>query len=544
MRTVPTPGMVLADNFRLEFEIGRGGMGSVWRAKRLDLDADVAVKVLHVEASQRADLLGRFSREAKATASLSSPHVIRIIDFGVDGATEHAFLVMELLQGETLRQRMTRERPLPAPVLARVLTQVGRALEQAHSLGIVHRDIKPGNIFLVENADEELVKLLDFGIAKAEEAPDDLLLTQTGNVLGTPQYMSPEQLTSSKAVDHRSDLWSLAVIAYECLVGRRPFRGASAAELAMKISLGRSEPPSSVAPVPPGFDEWFARATEVDPERRFQSAKELAQAFTRLVLAAPQPAPASEITTVPRAAPTVGFELVPYAAAVAPAATAGAVAGAASTPTLDEAPLTDAALVTSNTNSGVSRAVAARAAVPPQRRSWRRWGLMGVGAAAAAVLSVRVGALLQPVPELGKSTSVVAPLGVAPLGAAPLAPAAAAVQGSQPSPAEQAAVRGLPAPALSGAAQPRAALAEPDASAALVARPAVLAGRVNAALEGGAGSARGDRRVVFGGKPSRKAKPADARSSKRQKQSASPPAPTEAARPARKRNPLDAYDMQ
>jgi serine/threonine-protein kinase len=363
--------MVLADKYRLESEIGRGGMGSVWRAKRLDLDADVAVKVLHVEVSQRADLLSRFSREAKATASLSSPHVIRIIDFGVDSVSEHAFLVMELLLGQSLRERLNRSRPLTAQLVVRVLTQVGRALNQAHSLGIVHRDLKPGNIFLVQNGDEELVKLLDFGIAKTEEAPDEVLLTQTGNVLGTPQYMSPEQLNSSRTVDHRSDLWSLAVIAYECLVGRRPFRGASVAELAMKVSLGRCEPASSLGPVPAGFDAWFARATEVDPERRFQSANELTQS---LQLLAAEPWPAQHAGHTRRA---------PSEPLVMPAAESAAAV--ALEPTLGEPPEllhVEAASIASNTNSAVTSPLAAAVVAIPRRGPWS----LGAFAAAVAVV--------------------------------------------------------------------------------------------------------------------------------------------------------------
>jgi serine/threonine protein kinase len=282
---VLAPGTLLRDKYRLDREIGRGGMGSVWRATRIDLGTDLAVKVMHGGASQRAAALGRFEREAKAAASLSSPHVVRIIDFGIDEVSAHAFLAMELLVGESLDERLKRNGRLAPALVASVVTQVGRALNQAHGLGIVHRDLKPANVFLVRNEDEDMVKLLDFGIAKAEGGMDEALLTETGNVLGTPHYMSPEQLSSSRGVDHRADLWSLAIIACECLTGQRPFRADSLGELAMRISIGRCEPPSSVASVPVGFDAWFARATQIDPAQRFQSASQLSAALTALVAA-------------------------------------------------------------------------------------------------------------------------------------------------------------------------------------------------------------------------------------------------------------------
>ncbi|MEY4545968.1 MAG: hypothetical protein RL685_2163 [Pseudomonadota bacterium] len=471
--------MVLADKYRLESEIGRGGMGSVWRAKRLDLDADVAVKVLHVEASQRADLVSRFSREAKATASLSSPHVIRIIDFGVDSASEHAFLVMELLLGLSLRERLNGSRPLQAQLVVRVLTQVGRALEQAHSLGIVHRDLKPGNIFLVQNGDEELVKLLDFGIAKTEEAPDEVLLTQTGNVLGTPQYMSPEQLNSSRTVDHRSDLWSLAVIAYECLVGRRPFRGASVAELAMKVSLGRCEPASSLGPVPPGFDAWFARATEVNPERRFQSASELTQSLQRLA-AQPQPAQRPGDT---RQAPNE------------PPASPEVAAVAALEPTFGEPPEllhTEAVSITSNTNAAVTSPMAASVGATPARRGPSPRAIVAavavataVAGAAVAVLAIGGGTWLRTASQHD--------------GQASAPPAAVFVEASEPLRAAESQMAGRPASALVGG-QPTATLMAPSvATAALLVAPVEQVEQVAAPAVSGEEGSRG-RRVRARGK--------------------------------------------
>jgi eukaryotic-like serine/threonine-protein kinase len=278
-------GQVLSGKYRLEQEIGRGGMGSVWRATRLDLGTSLALKVMHGLASDNPSGFDRLSREAKAAASLSSPHVVRVIDFGVDTAENATFIAMELLEGESLAQRLERSGRVSIHEVARVITPLARALSQAHAAGIIHRDLKPANIFLVQNGDDELVKLLDFGVAKAIGALGGGLATATGHVLGTPYYMSPEQVNSLRDIDHRTDIWSLGVIASECLTGRRPFMADTLSELAMRISLGRAEVPSSVAPVPPGFDAWFSRATAVEPARRFQSVTELATELRALAAA-------------------------------------------------------------------------------------------------------------------------------------------------------------------------------------------------------------------------------------------------------------------
>jgi serine/threonine-protein kinase len=386
---VLVPGTLLRDKYRLDREIGRGGMGSVWRATRIDLGTDLAVKVLHASASSKAAALGRFEREAKAAASLSSPHVVRIIDFGIDEAKALAFLAMELLVGESLGECLKRSGRLAPAQVAGVITQVARALNQAHGLGIVHRDLKPANVFLVQNEDEHLVKLLDFGIAKANGGVDEGLLTETGNVLGTPHYMSPEQLSSSKGVDHRADLWSLAVIACECMTGQRPFRADSLGELAMRISLGRCEPPSSVAPVPVGFDEWFARATQIDPAQRFQTASALAAALTALVAAAQGhghlsragivldptwPADGAAALRVPSQAPSEAPSAVAAVPTVATASTNNLSTGNEPTSNLS----------TTNMGSVLSTSGGVAERARPRWRTRRLWLAAGVVVAAVA----------------------------------------------------------------------------------------------------------------------------------------------------------------
>lgn len=276
-------GEVIAGKYRLEALLDRGGMGAVWRALHLDLGAPVAVKLMDAGIASHPDALARFHREARAAARLRSPHVVQILDHGVDVATRSPYIVMELLEGESLGERLVRERVLSTLDTARIVSDVCRALVRAHEAGIVHRDIKPSNIFLVRNDDQELAKVLDFGVAKAESPALNVeAVTQSGSMLGTPLYMSPEQIGGGREVDFRSDLWSLGVIACECLTGRRPFLAETVGALAVQICTQPAPRPSDLGPVPPGFDEWFERAVARNPAHRFASARELAEALRRV----------------------------------------------------------------------------------------------------------------------------------------------------------------------------------------------------------------------------------------------------------------------
>ncbi|HEX6273043.1 MAG TPA: protein kinase [Polyangiaceae bacterium] len=271
------PNRVLAGRYRLEARLGAGGMGAIWRAEHLVLKAPVAVKLIDRDAVPDDDTLARFLREAQAAATLRSPHVVQIIDYGIDGKIP--FMVMELLEGENLAQRLKRMRRLSRQETARILTQVGRAVQRAHEAGVVHRDLKPENVFLVRNEDDEIAKVLDFGVAKLERANlgAEGTRTRTGSILGTPYYMSPEQAQGNKTVDYRSDLWSLGVIAFECIVGKRPFFSDGLGDLVLTICVRDLPVPSDSAPVPLGFDAWFARACHREPGQRFQSARELTE---------------------------------------------------------------------------------------------------------------------------------------------------------------------------------------------------------------------------------------------------------------------------
>ncbi|MBI4699606.1 MAG: protein kinase [Deltaproteobacteria bacterium] len=263
-------------------------MGSVWVAEHLKLERPVAVKFVSAEVPRQhlPALLARFDREAKAAAKLRSRHVVTIHDYGVL-ADEQPFLVMELLAGESLGDRLARERTLGLKETAVVLRQVCSALGAAHAQGIVHRDIKPDNIFLASSDEEEeqglFVKVLDFGIAKIAEPPGaERGLTATGVMMGTPNYMSPEQMQDVKLVGPASDLWAVGAVAYHALVGEVPFRGDTAVALWLSKKQGPPRPVSERCPgAGEALDGWFDCALCPDPKGRFPSAKEMSSAFVQ-----------------------------------------------------------------------------------------------------------------------------------------------------------------------------------------------------------------------------------------------------------------------
>ncbi len=260
-------GTLLAGKYRLEALIGRGGMGSVWRAEHLGLTAPVAVKLLDLhDSGGNAEALARFHREARAAAAIRSPHVVQILDHGIDQHLGAPFIVMELMDGESLAQRLARQGRISPGETARVMTHVARALSRAHDAGIVHRDLKPDNVFLVRNEDEEVAKVLDFGIAKAHgHALAGDSGTRTGTVMGTAYYMSPEQISGQKSVDLRTDLWALGVMTYECVSGVRPFDAETIGGLTLKICVEPMPIPSQHALVPPGFDRMVRSLREPGP---------------------------------------------------------------------------------------------------------------------------------------------------------------------------------------------------------------------------------------------------------------------------------------
>jgi serine/threonine-protein kinase len=269
--------VVIAERFRLIRQLGQGGMGSVWLATHLALDIPCAVKFIEGEIAQLPEAQARFEREAKAAAHLRSPHVVQILDHGVFQGTP--YIAMELLDGEDFGKRLAKLGRMPPVDVIRIITQTCRALTKAHSVGIVHRDLKPDNIYLVPDDDREIAKVLDFGIAKTTGGIDGSN-TKTGAMLGTPYYMSPEQAQGTRAVDARSDLWSLAVIAFQALTGRLPFESEALGDLLVKIIVAPIPSPREFAPdLPPSFEAWWQRASQRDPSLRFQSARELSDSL-------------------------------------------------------------------------------------------------------------------------------------------------------------------------------------------------------------------------------------------------------------------------
>ena len=351
----PSPGTIIAGKYEVESLLGFGGMGLVIAARHLQLDDRIAIKLLRDDIDLAPEHIERFIREAQAAARLKSEHVARVDDVGTmpDGKP---FMVMELLEGLDLGQLLDDTGTLARPLAVDLILQVCDALAEAHANGIVHRDIKPTNLFVASRRDgSPLVKVLDFGISKA--ASSDLSLTQTSSVLGTPTYMSPEQMRSARLADARSDLWSLATVLYEMVEGHTPFEATSFAELCVAVA---TEDPRPLVRAPE-LASVMALALAKTPDARFQSIAEFADAlapfstdvqranrqvnriFRLLGKAAPHPGardstPAmvrahtftsEEASTVANAAPTIAAALRPRRRWLLPVAFGLLAAGAA-----------------------------------------------------------------------------------------------------------------------------------------------------------------------------------------------------------------------
>jgi serine/threonine protein kinase len=283
----PLVGQTLAGKYKIEELIKSGGMGSVYRGKHILMDKTVAIKVLRPSLALDHAVVARFSREAKAASRISHPNAVIVTDFGED-ENGVVFLVMEYLDGRTLKEIIKSEGPMHLKRVVEIIRQVSGALEAAHSQGVIHRDLKSDNIMLSRPHGNEWAKVLDFGIAKIQqpEGVRDLEITAANLVIGTPQYMSPEQCSQTGTLDARSDIYSLGVILYEMLVGRVPFTGESPTVIMMKQV--QEPPPSVVAArtdLPVAVDEVVRRALAKQPADRFQSAGELADALARAALA-------------------------------------------------------------------------------------------------------------------------------------------------------------------------------------------------------------------------------------------------------------------
>jgi serine/threonine protein kinase len=282
---VARAGLIVAGKFRLDALIGQGGMGSVWSATHLGLGNRIAIKLVSREFVRSPDALRRFDSEAKAAARLQSRHVVQVYDSGtLDDGTP--YIAMELLSGQNLQSRIEATGPVSLAESLGILAQACKGLGRAHALGIVHRDIKPDNIFLAQSPDDEgyTVKILDFGVAKLSQASDrDGSTTKTGTVLGTPLYMSPEQARGLRGIDLRTDIYSLGLVAYTMLTGRLAFNGESFGDILLKICTEPLPKIGASVSVPPTLEAWFDRVCARDPASRCGSTQEFIETLRAAV---------------------------------------------------------------------------------------------------------------------------------------------------------------------------------------------------------------------------------------------------------------------
>lgn len=274
-------GTVVAKRYKLLHRIGEGAMGWVFEAEHVEIGKKVAVKVLRPSLCRLPEAVSRFRREARAATQIGSKHIVDVTDFGTTD-TGAVFFVMEHLDGEDLSTTLKKEKFLPWPRVVHILEQLCEALQAAHDTGIFHRDVKPANFYRVKvGGDPDFIKILDFGIARLAN-PQDSIVTQTGVVMGTPDFMAPEQ-AMGKHVDHRADIYSLGASAYALLTGRPPFEGANEYDVIYKQLNDDPAPPSAVAPIAAGMPKWLDRlilkALRKDPQERYASMREMGEAL-------------------------------------------------------------------------------------------------------------------------------------------------------------------------------------------------------------------------------------------------------------------------
>ncbi len=361
-------GTIVADKYRLERVLGRGGMGTVIAARHVQLGTPFALKFLHRSILENETVPERFLREARATATLQSEHVCRVFDVGsFEGAP---YLVMELLEGIDLERVLRREGRLSPRVACSYLIQACAGVADAHAAQIVHRDLKPGNLFLMTRPDgTALVKVLDFGIAKAPPEAE-LGLTGTDAILGSPAYMSLEQLRSSRLVDTRSDIWSLGVILFELIAGKRPFTGEGLADLALRIAM---EPTPRLPGGPAELDRVIGRCLAREPAQRYQDVGALALALAPF---------AGEPER--RLAESLAYRATD--AIIVVTSEAERSARSAASLTIRDAELPPEAATTMQTAGAIERS-------QPARRSRSRIGLAALAAMAAGGLSLGIAAM-------------------------------------------------------------------------------------------------------------------------------------------------------
>jgi eukaryotic-like serine/threonine-protein kinase len=453
-------GDVLAGKYRVERVLGVGGMGVVVAAHHIQLDEKVALKFLLPHALSNAEAMARFEREARAAVKIKSEHVARVSDVG-KLESGSPYMVMEYLHGSDLAAVLQKRGALPIDESVEYVLQACEAIAEAHALGIIHRDLKPANLFCIRRADGRMsVKVLDFGISKLTNTAgtDDKNMTRTTAIMGSPLYMSPEQMQASKNVDARSDVWALGVILFELVCGKPPFDAEVVTELVIKIA---TQPPASIrslrTEVPPGLEQIIMRCLEKDAGKRYRNVGELALALESF---APKRA-RSSIDRILGTMESAGISMAPPAAD----ATGGADGGA---------PMPG------------SGTVAAWGAQTGSETRKSKAGLVGA-LAAAAVLSIGAGAFVltrhpQSAPAAAAQPAPSPPAPPPAAAAPPPVPAAAAAPApaAPPTPAaSQAAPTPPSAPAPAKAASAPAGRHESAPHAAPAAAPAHPAAKVD-----------------------------------------------------------------
>ena len=452
---LPVPGDTILGKYRIVRSVGEGGMGIVFEAENIRLNQKIAIKMVHPEVL-KPEFIARFGREARAAAKLKSRHAVRVVDVAEteDGLP---FMVMEFLEGHDLATEIESRSKLPVAEAVDYVLEACEAMAEAHTLGIVHRDLKPSNLFLAQESGQRVVKVCDFGISKIE-SDIDLLLTATQTSMGTPVYMSPEQVRSSKKVDARTDVWSLAVILYESIAGRPPFEGNSAASLGAAIVADPAPPLQlQVASVPSGLEAAIMKALSKDPQARYASAGDFGRALvpfgrTDHVLAIS----AGRVETRPRGEiPSIVDDDMPMSetlpAAIRPPG-AALLDGQSSTPSLAETP-------------------------PPKQRSDLRSSASSSSARSSAVL-IGGGAIVLVVGTIAivgatKSSSSAGPHATADLPVTSAAPPPSAIASSSASSA--------PSPTVGASASVAASVGTPIASTSHAAHPPTQGTRTHAA---------------------------------------------------------------
>lgn len=279
-RQLPSAGDLVASKYRLERQIGRGGMSIVFSARHNTLRQRVAIKFLSLEQDDSGAAVARFLHEGRAAAKIRSEHVARVIDVDVTGAGL-PYMVMEYLEGRDLAQLLEQRGPLPIERAVDYVMQALEAVAEAHTLKIVHRDLKPANLFVIRRADgKKEIKVIDFGISKSLGDSEQTAFTRAHSLLGSPQYMSPEQALTPTDIDHRTDLWSMGIVVYELVAGACPFEGETYLEILKKVTAEEAPALTSrCAAAPPELERVMRRCLQRDREFRFQNADELARAL-------------------------------------------------------------------------------------------------------------------------------------------------------------------------------------------------------------------------------------------------------------------------